>query len=382
MRHKPGAKGARGTESKASAARKARAAERERNARGIAALPDAEVASDVRIGIVTGDTVATGAVCSLELPEATVAAPTPVRVATHAETDVTPVPDAEHPTAGSDVAVASEAPFVEVVITPAAPTVTDAALTAPIEGIAPRDDDADGDGDGDEGQEHGDAAQAGTGDHDAASGDTAIAAGDDADDDEWPDLPILEPEAAELARQVRAACDDCERGLAVAVQTRQEQEMAWLVLCDRGWPSDTMVADRAIPVVEEWLACWRDFIALPVKVDGIRDRFRLRGVQQRFEKLEATLRSLLPGAVWQLVLPLDATGRATLAYILQAIHALEATRTRAQASRRLREQLIARFNALREPAIALGLEPPDAPLDTAYWRTLATAAYRRATRPV
>ena len=279
----------------------------------------------------------------------------------------------------SDVGVAAEpdAPFVDAVITAAAPAMVDAPLTAPIEGVTPGDDDA-GDDDDDDDDDGDDETVRSTAGDDGAASDDSI---DDADDDAWPDLPIIHPQAAELARQLRSACDDCERGLAAAVQTRQEQEMAWLVLCDRGWPADQMVAAPAIAVVEDWLACWRDFIALPVKVDGIRDRFRLRGVQQRFEKVEATLRPLLPAAVWQLVLPLDATGRATLAYILQAIHDLEATRTRAQASRRLREQLIARFNALRGPTIALGIEPPDAPLDTAYWRKVAAAAFRIATRP-
>lgn len=196
---------------------------------------------------------------------------------------------------------------------------------------------------------------------------------------EW---PVVDQNVARFARQLVATCDECEGGLAAAVQVRQEQEMAWLVLCDRGWPAHQMVPQPAIPVVAEWLACWDDFVKLPPKVEGIRDRFRLRGVLSRFEKVEGTLKPMLPAEVWRLVLPLDATGRATFSFILQGIQALEVIRLRAAESRKLRAQLIARFNTFREPAQALGLQPPEAPLDTAAWRAIAAAADRRSRQPV
>lgn len=195
------------------------------------------------------------------------------------------------------------------------------------------------------------------------------------------DLPIRDAKLAHFAHTVLATCDECEGGLAAAVAVRQEQEMAWLVLCDRGWPAHQMVPQPAIPVVTEWLACWAEFVQLPVKVQGIRDRFRLRALQSRFEKVEGTLKPMFPAEVWHLVQPLDATGRATFAFILQGIQQLEAIRLKAAESRRLRAQLIARFNTFRAPTQALGIEPPDAPLDTAAWRRIATEADRRARLP-
>jgi hypothetical protein len=379
MGRKPASNGAKAAHSRASTERRARAAERERDAHSRDLRPDVETASAVRIvtiaaegvdtvdGVIAADVVDT--VDDVETPgvvETPVVVDTPVVVETLGIVGTPEVVQTLDVMADSDVAdaeadvghafeVESSAPlthddlaFDQVVIADAHLSVVDAPMSAPIQGMTGRGvDDA----------------------IDLASADGAF--------DATPPHAVAHEHAAELAREILAACDDCDRGLAIAVQARQDQEMAWLMLCDRGWPADSMVPVAAIPEAEDWLACWREFVALPVKVEGIRDRFRLRGMQQRFEKAELAMRPLLPATLWQLVLPLDATGRATLSFLLQGVQALEEARARSLASQRHRAQLIARFNAFRNRATAIGAEPPDAPLDTASWRRVANAALRR-----
>ncbi len=179
--------------------------------------------------------------------------------------------------------------------------------------------------------------------------------------------------AAAVADAVRDACAFAEERLAVAVTTRDEQQMAWLVLCDRGWPSSESVPPRTIAPARAWLAHWTTFVAMPVKI-GLTDRLRLRSVQQRLAEAEQMLRPALPPSLWQLVQPLDDTGRATLAHALHAIVRLDDATAQAEIATREKAALRERFSALAADAAALGLDPPQAPLDLDTWRALASAA--------
>ena len=179
--------------------------------------------------------------------------------------------------------------------------------------------------------------------------------------------------AAALARVVREACDDAEARLGAAVAARDEQQMAWLVLCDRGWPSGDTEPQRAFEAVRAWLAHWTTLVAMPVKI-GLTDRLRLRGIQQRLTEAERALRPALPPALWQLVEPLDDTGRATLAHALHAIVRLDDATQRAAAASEDKAALRNRFAAFAPVAATLSLEVPEALLDLDAWRTLATSA--------
>jgi len=179
--------------------------------------------------------------------------------------------------------------------------------------------------------------------------------------------------AAALASAVRESCDAAEERFAAAIAARDDQQMAWLVLCDRGWPSTETMPPRTIAPVRAWLLHWTTFVALPVKI-GLTDTLRLRSVQQRLAEAEKALRPALPPALWRLVDPLDDTGRATLAHALHAIVRLDETTQRAEAATQEKAALRERLAMLRYEAAALMLDVPEALLDLAAWRTLADRA--------
>jgi hypothetical protein len=181
-----------------------------------------------------------------------------------------------------------------------------------------------------------------------------------------------------LVTQLDAICDEGESELREAVAARDEQQIAWLVLCDRGWPRTARVPQLDLSLTHAWLDTWSDQVALPVRITSARDMVKLRQVRRRLERCECSLRNDLPVELWRIVDPLDDTGRATLAYVLHALLAWVDACTRCDIASRAKERLAVRFSLFAPHFRALDLEPPLAPLDVAGWRALASAARSRA----
>lgn len=181
-------------------------------------------------------------------------------------------------------------------------------------------------------------------------------------------------DAERLAHEITGVCDHAEQHLQFAVRARQDQQVAWLVLCDRGWPLDASANGVDATRTAQWLAAWRDMVALPVKVWKPTDMLRLKQVRNRLTQSEQQLRTVLPAALWELVDPLDDTGRATLAFVLQALDIWQDANTRCLAATRIKEALVQRFGEFGAQARTMSLEPPTAPLDLDGWRTLAVDA--------
>lgn len=366
MRRKPGTSTAKGARSAARDARREREAKRTGSRRRDAAAPsaaDAESSVGLAAPNAAGDT--TGGV----LPPTGDARPSATADDTEVGNSDASADRLSIDASGADDDLRRVEP-VDAVIADAAADV--ALLTAPVEGIIPNDASCDSDGDA---PDH-DAAGAS---HDvsvdpADAGVTANGALDQTRAERAQRLSDASNAAARFARAVHEICSEADRDLSSAVDARQEQQLAWLVLCDRGWPSGRTLDDHVLPTVHGWLAVWKEFCAMPVKADGIIDRFRLRGIQQRLEKAEVALRPSIPVELWRLVSPLDATGRSTLAYALQAVTGLEAANTRFAAALSRKDVLSARFAELGGQARELGLTPPAAVLDVEAWRSLAEQA--------
>lgn len=369
MRRKPGTSSAKGARSVARDARRERAAKRAGSRRSDAAAPSAADADSV------GDLAAPNAVG--DAPERvlpTTGGSRPAAIADDTEvgnSDVSADQLSIDASGADDDLRRVEPADAEIADAPA-----DAAmLTAPVEGIIPNDASGESSGEG----RHHDAAGAADAAHDAsvdpADRDATANGALDQTRAEGAQCLIDPNSAAALfARAVRELCSGADRDLSSAVDARQEQQLAWLVLCDRGWPSDRKLEEHVLPAVHGWLAVWKEFCAMPVKADGIIDRFRLRGLQQRLEKAEVVLRPSIPAELWRLVSPLDATGRSTLAYALQAVTGLEAANTRFAAALSQKELLSDRFASMGVQARELGLTPPAALLDVDAWRNLAEQA--------
>ncbi len=184
--------------------------------------------------------------------------------------------------------------------------------------------------------------------------------------------------AERLATQLAAICEEGESELREAVSARDRQQIAWLILCDRGWPRTAKAPGIELALTHAWLDTWRDQVALPVRITSARDMVKLRQVRRRLERCEFSLRSDLPPELWRIVDPLDDTGRATLAYVLHALLGWIDACTRCARATRAKDRLAVRFSLFVPHIRALGLEPPLAPLDVAGWRTLVAAARERA----
>lgn len=181
--------------------------------------------------------------------------------------------------------------------------------------------------------------------------------------------------------RVLAEAADADVRMHLAVRARHDQQMSWLVLCDRGWPQEHAVEGVDFAVTGAWMSAWGDLLALPIRVRTPRDLMRmltLLPIRRRLKHAESALREMLPEGLWAVVDPLDDTGRATLSYLLQAIVVWEDALTRVASASRQKDKTIAAFQLISLEAESLGLLPPTAPLDLDAWRSLAAEARQRA----
>jgi hypothetical protein len=167
---------------------------------------------------------------------------------------------------------------------------------------------------------------------------------------------------------------ETEAALQASVAARDDQQLAWLVLCDRGWCSADRNAPDDIKPVRRWLTTWADFVSLPVRVLAPQDQVRFRLLRRVLTRLEVDLRTAIPPSVWNIVDPLDETGRATLACALLALEGWVEMSARADAIERAKARHLAFLSFLAELARSLGLSLPAAPLDLSGWREVASAA--------
>jgi hypothetical protein len=188
------------------------------------------------------------------------------------------------------------------------------------------------------------------------------------------DLVARAERAERLAAQLDAMCDDGERELREAVAARDDQQIAWLVLCDRGWPRTATKQPPDLSQSYAWLETWSEQVALPVRITTARDMVKLRHVRRRLERCESDLKRELPHGLWRIVEPLDDTGRSTLAYVLHALLAWCDACARCDTAARAKERLAIRFSLFAQHVRALGLMLPAARLDLEGWRGVAVAA--------
>ena len=181
-----------------------------------------------------------------------------------------------------------------------------------------------------------------------------------------------------LAAEIEEVCDDVERVQFMAISSLDEEAMAWLLLCDRGWPRECPVNGFDLTPAFAWLAAWSELVSLPVEITTPLDRSKLRWIEDRLTQCEPPLQALLPSALREVIGPLDTTGRATMSCVLQALVALIEARTHTASSAARRDELSARLAVFRRDARTLGIRAPLAPLDVRAWR--ATAAILRAIR--
>jgi hypothetical protein len=184
--------------------------------------------------------------------------------------------------------------------------------------------------------------------------------------------------ATMLADQINSACDEVEYAHAAESAAREDAELAWLVLCDRGWPREVGIESLDSTQAFAWLAVWAELTSLPVEVTTPQDRSKLKWIEERLATCEAPLQRSLPAALWGVVGPLDSTGRATLAFALLALAALIDARAVCAAATSRRDELIEDFRVFRQRSRKLGVRAPLAPTDVRAWR--ATAAAIRAVK--
>ena len=181
-----------------------------------------------------------------------------------------------------------------------------------------------------------------------------------------------------LADEIDQVCDAVERAQLTAAAARDDAEMAWLVVCDRGWPRDCVAIGLDLTATFAWLAAWSELVSLPVQIATQLDKSKLRWIEERLTLCERPLRSSLPEGLWHVIGAFDQTGRATLAYVLQALVTLTETHAQATSAVVSRDQLVERLSFFRQQARKLGLRAPLSPLDLRAWR--ATAISVRAIR--
>lgn len=181
-------------------------------------------------------------------------------------------------------------------------------------------------------------------------------------------------QAERLAAVVDTMCDDGEAVLRIAVAARDEQRVAWLVLCHTGWPNTMLTSPIDPRLTAAWLEAWTAYVAMPVRLSSAREMALQRRILRRLHRCETSLRPKLPQRVIDLVEPLDRTGRSTLAFVLRALQQwLDAT-ARYDASAQLKQSLHTCASMLQRQAAQLGLSAPLAPLDLAGWRRVADDA--------
>lgn len=178
----------------------------------------------------------------------------------------------------------------------------------------------------------------------------------------------------QLCASVATFCGDAADELAKADRALDDESMAWLVLCERGWPNDVRADASFLHLTRQWMALWSEYVTLPVEIRDAVDRVRESRLQDALTECEGTFVSALPPAVRQLVEPLDATGRATLACVLQSLASCVEARNHALSAAQRTTALRERAQRLESEAQALDLTPPADPLDVEQWRSILRAA--------
>ena len=180
--------------------------------------------------------------------------------------------------------------------------------------------------------------------------------------------------AGRVASTLEFCCADSDLDLAAAQEALDAESLAWLVLCDRGWPSTERPAPASLAAAREWMASWSELVHLPLGADGVPDTRRHRDIRLTLFLCELKLRPALPDAVWAVVGPLNPTGQATLACLLQALATWVEANAKALAAAARTRHLRERFDRVSRELEAVGLQAPDNPLDIRMWRTVAAAA--------
>ncbi len=181
------------------------------------------------------------------------------------------------------------------------------------------------------------------------------------------------PLPVRLAGQIDDACEELTRVLTAATEMKAVLDDAWLELCNRGWPADTRIEGRDLTRAFEWFAVWNEIATLPVTIDTTLQQKKLDWLMARLRECEGPPHPKLPEEVWILISPLTDTGRATLAFLMQAVVALEAARRDAASVELRKAAVVERFAVYRREAQQLGIRAPLAPLDLRAWRATAKA---------
>ncbi len=182
--------------------------------------------------------------------------------------------------------------------------------------------------------------------------------------------------AGRVASTLEFCCADSEFDLAAAQEVLDAESLAWLVLCDRGWPSTVRPAPASLTAAREWMASWSELVNLPAAAEAEHPAGggRHRDIRLTLFLCELKLRPALPDAVWAVVGPLNPTGQATLACLLQALASWVEANAKALAVAERTRHLRERFDRVSRELGAVGLQAPDNPLDIRMWRTVAAAA--------
>jgi hypothetical protein len=181
------------------------------------------------------------------------------------------------------------------------------------------------------------------------------------------------PLPVRLAAHIDDACDELDRLLQAGAEARRACDGAWRELCDRGWPADAPIEGRDLTRAFEWFAVWNEMATLPVTIETSLDQKKLEWLTARLRDCEGPPHPKLPEEVWVLIAPMDRTGRATLAWLLQAVVAWEAAQRDATSVEARRASVVERFALYRREAQKLGIRAPLAPLDLRAWRAAAQA---------
>ncbi len=180
--------------------------------------------------------------------------------------------------------------------------------------------------------------------------------------------------ARRLATSIETFCADASQELLTADKALDDEAMAWLILCARGWPREVRADAETLTAARPWMAAWSEYVTLPVHITSSLDTAHEHEMRGLLGRCEAELRPSLPRAVWELVDPLDALGRATLACVLQALAAWVDAHSRALLAAQRTTHLRERVERLVGEARALDLTPPSDSLDLAGWQALAELA--------
>lgn len=176
-----------------------------------------------------------------------------------------------------------------------------------------------------------------------------------------------------LADRIDEACEELTRVASAEAEARELVNAAWRALCERGWPTDARIEGRDLTRAFEWFAAWNELATLPVTIVSARDQKKHDWLMARLRECEGPPHPKLPEEVWILIAPLDQTGRATFAYLMQAVVAWEAVQRNAAAVEQRKGTVVERLAVQRREALKLGIRAPLAPLDVRAWRATAQA---------